>query len=78
MLSIEHQQMLVWASRPKREDFNVDNKELDNVIAAIRRAAPEKFIKGSVTGTRRFYDEPRDEAATPHNGYVRSRNHNIY
>ena len=73
MLSIEHQQMLVWASRPKREDFNVDNKELDEVIAAIRRAAPEKFIKGSVIGTRRFYDEPRSELVTPNSGYVRSR-----
>jgi len=78
MLSIEHQQMLVWASRPKREDFNVDNKELDNVIAAIRRAAPEKFIKGNVMGVRRFYDEPRDETATPHNGYVRSRRSSTY
>ena len=72
MLSIEHQQMLVWASRPKREDFNVDNKELDEVIAAIRRAAPEKFIKGNVVGVRKFYDEPRDGVVTPHNSYVRS------
>ena len=78
MLSIEHQQMLVWASRPKREDFNVDNKELDEVIAAIRRAAPEKFIKGSVMGVRRFYDEPRDEVLTPHDGYVRSRISSTY
>jgi hypothetical protein len=78
MLSIEHQQMLVWASRPKREDFNVDNKELDNVIAAIRKAAPEKFIKGNVIGVRRFYDEPRDETATPHSGYVRSRRSSTY
>jgi hypothetical protein len=78
MLSIEHQQMLVWASRPKREDFNVDNKELDEVIAAIRRAAPEKFIKGSVMGVRRFYDEPRDGVVTPNDGYVRSRMSNTY
>jgi len=78
MLSIEHQQMLVWASRPKREDFNVDNKELDEVIAAIRRAAPEKFIKGSVIGTRRFYDEPRSELVTPNSGYVRSRKSSTY
>ena len=78
MLSIEHQQMLVWASRPKREDFNVDNKELDEVIAAIRRAAPEKFIKGNVTGVRRFYDEPRDGVVTPHDGYVRSRMSSTY
>lgn len=78
MLSIEHQQMLIWASRPKREDFNVDNKELDEVIAAIRRAAPEKFIKGSVIGTRQFYDEPRDGSSTPHNGYVRSRRSSTY
>jgi hypothetical protein len=78
MLSIEHQQMLVWASQPKREDFNVDNKELDEVIAAIRRAAPEKFVKGSVMGVRRFYDEPRDGVVTPHDGYVRSRMSNTY
>jgi hypothetical protein len=78
MLSIEHQQMLIWASRPKREDFAVDNKELDNVIAAIRRAAPEKFIKSSVIGTRRFYDEPMSESVTPHDGYVRSRMSSTY
>jgi len=78
MLSIEHQQMLVWASRPKRKDFNVDNKELDEVIAAIRRAAPEKFIKGSMMGVRRFYDEPRDGSATPHDSYVRSRMSSTY
>jgi hypothetical protein len=78
MLSIEHQQMLVWAARPNREDFNVDNKELDAVIAAIRRAAPEKFIKNSVMGVRRFYDEPRDGSATPHDSYVRSRMSSTY
>jgi len=47
MLSIEHQQMLVWAARPKREDFNVDNKELNEAIEAIRRSAPEKFHSGA-------------------------------
>jgi len=78
MLSIEHQQMLVWASRPTREDFNVDNKELDEVIAAIRRAAPEKFIKGNVMGVRKFYDEPRDVVVTPNDGYVRSRRSSTY
>jgi hypothetical protein len=78
MLSIEHQQMLVWAARPKREDFNVDNKELDEVIAAIRKAAPEKFVKSSVMGVRRFYDEPRDGVATPHDSYVRSRMSSTY
>jgi hypothetical protein len=78
MLSIEHQQMLVWAARPKREDMSVDNTELDNVIAAIRRAAPEKFLKGDTIGARKFYDEPRFDLVTPHSGYVRSRNSSTY
>jgi len=78
MLSIEHQQMLVWAARPNREDFNVDNKELDAVIAAIRKSAPEKFNSSASVRNRKFYDEPRSELMTPNSGYVRSRKHNVY
>ena len=78
MLSIEHQQMLVWAARPSREDFNVENKELNEVIETIRKAAPEKFHSGATVRNRRFYDEPRNELMTPNNGYVRSRRSNIY
>jgi len=78
VLSIEHQQMLVWAARPSREDFNVENKELNEVIETIRKAAPEKFHSGATVRNRRFYDEPRNELMTPNNGYVRSRRSNIY
>jgi hypothetical protein len=78
MLSIEHQQMLVWAARPKREDMSVDNTELDNVIAAIRKVAPEKFHNGGSVHGRKFYDEPRFDLITPHSGYVRSRRSSTY
>ena len=78
MLSIEHQQMLVWAARPKREDFNVDNRELNEAIEAIRRSAPEKFHSGATVRSRKFYDEPRSELLTPNTGYVRSRRSSTY
>jgi hypothetical protein len=78
MLSIEHQQMLVWAARPNREDFNVDNKELNEVIETIRKSVPEKFHNSATVRDRKFYDEPRSELITPNNGYVRSRRSNVY
>ena len=78
MLSIEHQQMLVWAARPKREDMNVDNTELNEVIEAIRKAVPEKFHNGGSVHCRKFYDEPRFDLITPHSGYVRSRRSSTY
>lgn len=78
MLSIAHQQMLVWAARPKREDFNADNPELNETIEAIRRAAPEKFVRPDTIGARKFYDEPRSSVLTPHSGYVRSRISSTY
>jgi len=78
MLSIEHQQMLVWAARPKREDMNVDNTELNEVIEAIRKTVPEKFVRPDTIGARKFYDEPRSSVPTPHSGYVRSRNSSTY
>lgn len=78
MLSIEHQQMLVWAARPNREDFNVDNKELNEVIETIRKSVPEKLHNSATVCDRKFYDEPRSELITPNNGYVRSRRSNVY
>jgi hypothetical protein len=75
MLSIEHQQRLIWAARPKRENFTMDNKELDDVIAAIRKEAPDKFHSSASVRERKFYDEPWFD---PNSNYVRSRNHNIY
>jgi hypothetical protein len=78
MLSVEHQQQLIWAARPKREDFNVDNAELNEVIAAIRKSAPDKFHSGATVRSRKFYDEPRSELITPNSGYVRSRRSNVY
>jgi hypothetical protein len=78
VLSIEHQQMLVWASRPKREDFNVDNKELNEVIATIRKAVPDRFHNSASARHRKFYDEPRNTLETPCAEFVRSRRHNIY
>ena len=78
MLSVEHQQRLVWASRPKREDFTIDNKELNEVIAAIRKAALDEFHNSASVRHRTFYDEPRNTLETPCAGFVRSRRHNIY
>lgn len=78
MLSIEHQQRLLWAARPKREDFGADNEELNEVIEAIRKVVPEKFHNASTARDRVFYDEPSDGARTPYAKFVRSRRHNIY
>jgi len=78
MLSIEHQQRLIWAAHPKREDFNVENKELSEVIAAIRTAIPDRFHTSVSARDRVFYDEPRNTLETPCAGYVRSRMCNIY
>jgi len=78
MLSVEHQQRLIWEARPKREDFNVENKELSEVIAAIRTAIPDRFHTSVSARDRVFYDEPRNTLETPCAGFVRSRRHNIY
>ena len=78
MLSVEHQQKLIWASRPKRKDFNVENKELNEVIAAIRAAIPDRFHTNLSARDRVFYDEPRNTLETPCARYVRSRMCNIY
>jgi len=53
----------------------MDNKELDDVIAAIRKEAPDKFHSSASVRERKFYDEPWFD---PNSNYVRSRNHNIY
>lgn len=78
MLSIEHQQRLLWAARPKREDLSVENTELNEAIESIRSEVPDRFHNSASLRARRFYDEPRFDLITPHSGYVRSRRSSTY